>query len=380
MKDLMFLLFLLLALNACSMGKSEQGKEPSAKSTHNAPQSLQALPVSAFKVQPHKTISVELIYPAKTKSFSQVTVAARVSGILQKMYFKEGGYVNSGYLLFLIEPDIYEAAYESAKAELEKNKAEFNKAERDWKRISAAFHERLVSEQEKDSSLSAYETAKANLKNAEARLKNAEINLGYIKITSPVNAIAGAKMVDIGNLVNPGTPLVTLTQTDPIYVEFAIPDRDILRLGYEITKKSVSLLKGLKASLSLEEGNSYKHSGQIDFIDTVIDEKTSSVKVRGVFPNPDKELLPNQFVRVTLKGLTRKKALIAPQRAVMESPTGTIVWIVENDRAKVRPVKIGETTGEFFVIEEGLQPEELVIMDNLMKLRPDMPVKIDKVS
>lgn len=379
MKALIILLSLLLSLNACSPGKSEQEKGSSAKSTPNAPQSFQALPVSAFKIQPHKTIAVELVYPAKTKSFSQVTVTARVGGILQKMYFKEGSHVNKGDLLFLIEPDIYEAAYQSAKAELEKNTAELNKAQKEWIRISSAFQERLVSEQEYDAALSVYETAKANVKNAEAKLKNAEINLRYTKITSPIDAIAGARMVDVGNLVNPGTSLVNINQVNPIYVEFSLPDRDILKLGYEITKKGVSQLKGLKINLSTE-GNSYKHPGQIDFIDTVIDEKTSSVKVRGVFPNPNRELLPNQFVRVTLKGLTRKNVLIVPQKSVMESPTGSIVWIVEDGKAKARPIKIGQPSGEYFIVEEGLQPDEVVIMDNLMKLRPDLPVKIDKVS
>ncbi|GAB4538302.1 MAG: efflux RND transporter periplasmic adaptor subunit [Thermodesulfovibrionia bacterium] len=347
-------------------------------------QKMGALTVNIYKIQPPKNISFELQYPARIKSISRVTVVARVSGILKEIFFKEGQYVKRDAPLFKIEPERYQAEYDNAKAQLDQAIAELNRAERDWQRIKASFEERLVSEQQRDAALSAYEQAKALVEAAKARLKDASLNLQYTDVKAPLSGITGTKLVDIGNLVNPNTALVTITEIDPVYVEFSIPDTDLMRLKAEGLRFQASGdrdiegsgLKKLQPSAYLMiENRPYKHKGNIDFIDSAIDEKTSSVNARAVFPNPERQLYPGEFVRIVIRGLKRE-ALVVPQKAVLQSPTGPFVYVVENGRAIPRNIKLGERAGEDFIVEEGLKSGELVIVDNLMKLRPEMPVKI----
>ncbi len=362
LKGLIFLIFVVLA--ACS-----SKPDPQKKSLQ-----VQALDVTVFRVYEKRDISFELQYPARTKSISRVNVAARVGGILRERYFKEGQFVNQDALLFKIEPDIYQAEYDSAKAQVEQAIAELNRAERDWQRIKASYEDRVASEQQRDAALSAYEQAKAMLEASKARLKQAEINLKYTDVRAPISGIAGARLVDAGNMVNPGTVLVTITGIDPIYVEFSIPDTDLHKLSRAAVQQS-SKIKSLKAELFVDD-IPYIHTGHIDFIDSVIDEKTSSVNVRAVFSNPQGELIPGQFVRIKLSGLQIKKAITVPQKAVLQTPLGTAVYVVQDGKAVIRNIKLGDRAGQDFIVEEGLKPGDMVIMDNLMKLRPEMPVKI----
>ncbi|QER42257.1 efflux RND transporter periplasmic adaptor subunit [Thermodesulfobacterium sp. TA1] len=364
-RRLIWILLITLSFFGCSEKKVEK------------PQTM-VIPVTAYQVPQPKDQAVELVYPGKTRSVSFVTVSARITGILQRQYFKEGDFVKKGQVLFLIEPDLYEAAYISAKAGLEKALADYEKAEKDWKRIEASFKARVVSEQERDAAFSAYKTAKANVEYAKAQLRQAEINLGYTKVIAPVSGIAGQRLVDVGNLVNPGTPLVTINQVDPIYVDFSFPDRDLIKLGFELTKKGLAGVKGLKVDL-LIEGKAYGYSGIIDFIDTLIDENTASVKARAVFKNPEKVLLPGQFVQVVVRGVKRRNVILIPQKAVFQTPTGPVVWVIRDNKVQPQPVKLGEASNDYVVIEEGLKPGDLIAIDNLLKLKPGISVKVEKV-
>lgn len=366
---LTFFIFIFLFLSTHAEGQ-DQKKQP------------QAIVVKTYKVVGAKSVSFELQYPGKTKSISRVTVVARVSGILEDKYFKEGQLVNKDDLLFKIEPDIYQAEYDSAKALVEQAMAELNRAERDWQRIKASYEDRVASEQQRDAALSTYEQARAMLETAKARLRQAEINLKYTEVRSPVSGIAGARLVDPGNMVNPGTALVTITEVDPIYVEFSIPDTDLKRLNAEGLRRkagnnsSTFSLKS-KAYIMIDD-KPFKYAGHIDFIDSVIDERTSSVNARVVIPNPQGELMPGQFVRVIIKGLHKKGAIIVPQKAVLQTPLGSAVYVVENGKAVMKNIKLGDKSGENFIVEDGLKSGDIVIIDNLMKLRPEMPVKIEQ--
>lgn len=367
-KYLLIFIALILSFSMTQAEGQDQRKQP------------QAIVVKTYKVSGAKSVSFELQYPGRTKSISRVTVVARVGGILKEKYFKEGQFVNKDDLLFKIEPDIYQAEYDSARAQVEQAMAELNRAERDWQRIKASYDDRVASEQQKDAALSANEQAKAMLETARARLKQAEINLKYTDVRAPVSGITGTRLVDTGNMVNPNTSLVTITEIDPVYVEFAIPDKDLFRLkaeGLRLKAGNNSSAFSLqpKAYLIVED-RPYKQTGHVDFIDSVIDEKTSSVNARAVFPNPQRELMPGQFVRVIIKGLQRRNVIIVPQKAVLQTPLGSAVYVVENGKAVMKNIKLGDKAGEDFIVEEGLKPGDMVITDNLMNLRPEMPVKI----
>lgn len=364
---LLILSFFLIILFSCSKKKDQVNPQ------------AQAIPVSVYKVPEPKDVEVRLEYPGKTKSVSSVTVVARITGILEKMYFKEGQFVRKGDLLFLIEEEPYRAEYESAKANLEKAFAEFKKAERDWQRVKSAYEDRVISEEERDKALYAYENAKANVEYAKAELEKAKINLSYTRVIAPESGIIGERMVDVGNLVTPGTSLVKITQVDPIYVDFSFPENDLIKVGLKISKKGILKLKGLPVEASVED-LPYSFKGYIDFVDTVVDEKTASVKARAILKNPEKKLLPGQFLRIAIKGLKRKDVILVPQQAVIQTPSGPTVWVVVNGKAEMRFISLGELSREYFVVEKGLKPGEDVILNNLMKLRPGSPVIIDRIQ
>lgn len=362
---LVMLLFAFLPVSLSFAGtKASAGKKTA----------MQSLNLHAFKVSAPADIPIVLRYPARTKSTGRVTIVARVAGTLQEMLFKEGQRVKKGDILFKIEQDPYQAEFERANAALTQAEAELKRAERDWKRVKASFEDGVASEQQRDTALSAYETAKAQVGMAKAALKEAELNLQYTVLRATISGIAGMRLVDVGNYLSAETPVVTITKTDPIYVEFSIPDADLIRHGITLQR-----LKELKERLTAEiqmEGRAYNHTGRIDFIDTLLDDKTSTLKARALFPNPVTDLLPGQFVRISIKGLS-KRAIVVPQKAVIQSPLGAMVFVIKDGKVEARPIKIGDESGENFIVEEGVNPGELIALDNLMKIRPGMPVKVD---
>lgn len=352
-----------------SCGDTKKKNEPINMA--NLPQ----IPVTAYKIPEAKEISMELVYPGKTKSFAEINVVARVAGILKGQYFKEGDFVKKGAVLFLIERDTYQTQVEMAKAQLEKAQVELQRAKRDWKRISEAFKDKLVSEAERDKALSDLESAQAKVKEAQANLKLAELNLNYCEVKAEISGITGKRLIDVGNLVSPGTVLTTLTQISPLYVEFSIPERDLEVLN--LKNRDYKKLKHQKIFLLLDEKSGQTLTGTIDFVDSKLDD-TSSLKVRGIFQNKEGKILPNSFVRIKLLSFP-KRALLVPQQAIMETPKGSVVFIPDKGKASLRPIKISFSYKNFYVVEEGLKPGDLVIIDNLVKLKPDTPIKIEKI-
>lgn len=363
-----FVLFILPIVSCTKTDSSAQEKTGLAS----------VVSVDVYKIQEPKDFPVELEYPARTKSVSSVTLVARVSGILQSKFFTEGQSVKAEDLLFKIEPDIYEAEAATAQALLEQSIAQLNKTERDWKRMNALYEAQVASEQDRDAALSAYEIAKASVSAAKARLLQTGINLNYTDVNATVSGVTGLRNVDVGNFVSAGTPLVTVTQTDPVYVEFSLPDIDFLKTKYELKSNNWSNIgKTLTARLITDNGK-YNIKGAVNFLDTNIDEKTASVKARAIFSNPEEKIFPGQFVRIKIEGLKRKNTITIPQQSIIQNPEGTIVFIVENGKIAIRPVVIGDSSGDNFIVEKGLNPGDLVVVNNFFKIRPDMPVKIDK--
>lgn len=192
--------------------------------------------------------------------------------------------------------------------------------------------------------------------------------------------MTGLKQVDVGALVSDGTPLVDITQITPLHVEFSIPDIDVMKQKYNIKngKWSKPTEGKLKASLLLND-QPYKEIGTVDFLDNTLNAKTGSLKARATFKNDNKELLPNQFVKVSLVGLTRNNVIKVPQKAVLQNPLGTVVFVVEDGKAIARPVKVGEASDNDYVIESGLKTGDQVILNNFFRIKNQAPVKIDKV-
>ncbi len=330
--------------------------------------------VDVYRVGNPSDIPVMLKYTARLKSIGDVEVTARIAGTLIKKFYTEGAFVKKGDLLYRIEPDTYKARLEKARADLQNALASLKKAKKDWQRVSILYKHNNASQKTMDSASAAYEIAKANVEGARANLKIATINYNYTYVRAPISGITGMKSVDVGNLVINGTKLLRITKMNPIYAEFSIPDTDVIRY---IKDKS---LKPSKIAAVLEiNGKKYGEQGYVNFIDELIDRRTSSVKARAVFPNPVNYLMPGEFVRIKLEGVYRKNAIVIPQRAVLQNPMGTMVFMVDKGKVQARPIKIGGTSGRYFVVENGLKKGELVIVDNFFRVRPGMPVKIDKI-
>ncbi|OQX54992.1 MAG: hypothetical protein B5M53_04955 [Candidatus Cloacimonas sp. 4484_209] len=364
---LMILLILITGLNLLvSNGQCKEHKP-------------QAIPVDVYRVPKPSSLPVVLEYPARLKSVRKVQVVARVTGTLIKKFYTEGQFVKKGDLLYQIEPDTYQAKVDEAKALLQMREAQLNRARRDWNRIKALYEENAVSQKERDAALSAYEVAKAGTAEAKARLKMAKINLNYTSVKAPISGITGLKCVDVGNLVTNGTPLTTITQINPIYAEFSIPNMDVIKEKYCIKNGSWKNPAGkIKAVIKIN-GKRYKEMGFVDFIDTNMDIQTSTVKARAVLQNPDSSLMPGEFVRIALHGLVKKHAIMVPQKAILQNPLGTMVFVVDKGKAQAKPVKLGETSGNCYIVEKGLKEGDLVIVNNLFRVKPGMPVKVEKI-
>jgi len=212
--------------------------------------------------------------------------------------------------------------------------------------------------------------AKARVSAAKAKLRLSEINLGYTKVRATISGYTGLKLIDVGNLVKPGTPLVKITQVNPIYAEFSVPDVDYLN--------KIKYLLQIKIHLILN-GKEYKNEGKLDFKDVNIDEGTSTVKLRAIFTNKKRELMPGEFVRVKISGILAHSIIKIPQKALLQNALAKIVYVVKNGRVTVVPVKIVETVGNYFIVKGRLKQNDLVIIDNFFKIRPGMLVKVDKI-
>jgi membrane fusion protein (multidrug efflux system) len=327
--------------------------------------------VDVFKVGNYHNIPVYAEYPARTLPFAQVTVVARVEGVLKEKFFNEGEYVNKGDILYAIEPDIYSAQVKTALANLDISKKKLADAEKRWKRIEALYKDNVTSEENRDNAYYTYKIAESNVALAKAQLEKAEIILNYTKVIAPINGYTGIKLIDTGSVVKNGTPLVTITEIKKIYALFSVPDSDAAKYNF------TNMVKKLTPELVVN-GKTFAE-GKLDFSDVKIDQQTSSLKMRAIFENREGNILPGEFVRVKLKGIVLKKMLEVPQKAVLQNEFGKIVFLVKKGKVVPAPVVTGESTGGNFIVKKGLKPGDLVIINNFFKIKPNSRVKIDKI-
>jgi membrane fusion protein (multidrug efflux system) len=328
-------------------------------------------------VQP-QTLPVTLEYTAQTAGSREVEVRARVTGILLKRNFTEGGPVKQGQSLFTIDAAPFEAAAARAEADVAAAAARVEQAQRNAARLKPLYAEKAVSQKEYDDAVSAEAIGAADLKAARARLVEAKLNLTYTKVEAPVSGYASRALVSEGTLVSgPNVLLTSVVQVDPIWVNFGIPDNEQARLRSESDAGRLALPKNFEVELRQADGSLYPKKGRVSFADVRISPATGTREARAEVPNPDGALRPGQFVRVILHGATRPNALTVPQRAVLEGPQGKFVYVVdEKSTAQPRPVQAAEWSGDNWVITEGVKSGDRVIVDGLLKLGPGAPVKV----
>lgn len=358
---------IVLALAACN-------KQPPAP-----PGGFPTAEVAVVTVQPQNVLA-PFEYTGQTLGSREVEVRARVSGILLARNYAEGGTVKRGQSLFSIDPAPFEAVVARADADVAAAEARLAQAKRNAARLQPLLAEKAVSRKEHDDAVSAVQIGEADAKAARARLQEARLNLGYTKVESPIGGIASRAQRSEGTLVSgPEVLLTTVTQVDPIWVSFGIPDSEHLRLAKEAEAGRLVLPADgrFEVAVKLADGSVYAKTGKMSFSDIRISTQTGTSEARAEIPNPKGALRPGQFVRVTLTGATRPNAILIPQRAVLEGPQGKFVYVVNAEsKAEPRPVEVGEWAGTDWIIIGGIKPGERVIIDGVMKIGPGAPVKV----
>jgi len=319
-------------------------------------------------------------YVGQTAGSREVEVRGRVAGIILKRNFAEGTPVKEGQSLYTIDPTSYQAAAARAEADVAAAQARYEQAKRNAARMKPLYAEKAVSQKENDDAVSAEQIGAADVKAAKARLVEAMLSLSYTKVEAPVSGVASRSLRSEGSLVEgPQTLLTTVIQVDPIWVNFGIPDNEQAALATQVQAGRVQLpVDGaFEVSLRRNDGTVYDKIGKLNFSDVRVSATTGTREVRAELPNPDGQLKPGEFVRVLLKGATRPNAVTVPQRAVLEGPQGKFVYIVdEKGTAQPRPLEVGDWAGDAWIVNQGVQPGDKVIVEGLMRLGPGAPVRI----
>jgi membrane fusion protein (multidrug efflux system) len=359
------LLIFLVFSTACSRKPAQTGPPPPE--------------VLVTTVQPRDVPRV-LERVATLDGFINANINAQVQGYIVSRDYQEGSLVKKGDLLFQIDPRPFEAALAQAKATLAKDKANLAKAEADEKRALDLFNRKVISDQERDTAVAAAGSNRANVEADEAAVKQAELNLGYTKITAPIDGIAGFANNQVGDLVSPTSgPLTTISQIDPIKAVVTAgegPFTDFVSRHPDPTERA-AYIRSLEFELILGDGKVYPQKGKFYALDRNLDLKTGSIRYEVTFPNPGNNLRPGQFGKVRFVADTKKNALIVPQEAVSELQGNYQVVVVDQDnKAHIRPVKMGERIGSMWEVTDGLKPGERVVVQGLQKAHEGAPVTV----
>ena len=323
-----------------------------------------------------KDVPVYQEYVASMNGLVNATILAQVQGYLIKQNYQEGSFVKKGTLLFEIDPRPFQASLDVAKAVLARYEAVLRTAQATLKRILPLAEARAVSQKDKDDAIGTVQAAEAQVLASRAEVRKAELELSFTKIKSPIDGIAGAAQAQIGDLV--GTPqareLTTVSTVDPIKVYVPISERQYLQY-VEGAKTKAAAPNQSRFELFLTDGTLWPHKGTFGFADRQVDPETGTIRVAILFPNPENILRPGQYAKVRALMKTEQGALMVPQRAVSELQGLYRVAVVAADNTvAIRSVKVGERFETFWIITEGLQPGERVVVEGVQKVREGVTV------
>ncbi|WP_020168168.1 MULTISPECIES: efflux RND transporter periplasmic adaptor subunit [Methylotenera] len=342
------------------------GKKPDAAAS--APP---AMPVSYVSVQPTNVpMSVESV--AQTEGAREIEVRPRVGGIILKKMFEEGESVKAGQVLFIIDPEPFQIALAQAKAQAAGQGARITQTSRESNRLKELLETQSVSQREYDNATSDVSISQADMMQSQANIKEAELNLSYTKVTAPVSGIAGRFQFSEGALVTANTSLLTtIVQLSPIWARFSLSTTELASLGGHVNSNSVT-----DVTLILPNGTEYAQKGKLNFTANSIDPTLGTQELRATFNNEDKALLPGQFVRARVTTGEREGVFLVPQTSVLSGDLGKFVYVINaKNEATATPVVVGEWHGKDWIILDGLNANDKVIVDNLIKLRPGAAVQ-----
>lgn len=320
-------------------------------------------------------------YQGWVEAVDTVAIRARVGGYLDSIHFKDGAEVKKGDLLFVIDPRPYQAEADRAEADLLQAQTRFELASNDVARAQRLLKARAISEEEADARSNAERTAAAAIQAARAAAEIARLNLEYTHITAPISGRIGRKMFTEGNLINgvlgESSMLATIVSLDPIYCRFDADERAILKYQELSRRDRGENLRGGKWPCEIELANEtgFPHKGVLDFVDNQVDPATGTLRVRGVFSNPDRILQPGFFARVRVPGSAAYPALLIPDQAVGSDQDQKFVFVVDGQNVvQYTPVKLGPMVDGLRVVREGLHAGDSVVINGLMTIRPGIKV------
>lgn len=339
------------------------------------------LPVVA--VEPVRLEDAEIYgeYVGRIRAQQFVEIRARVEGYLEAMLFDEGSYIQKGQTLFIIDPKLYTAHVNRAKAQLNKARAQALKAERDLNRIRPLYEQNAASQLDLDNAIASYESAEADVIVSEADLTQAEMTLSYTTVQSPISGYISERNADIGTLVGPGgkSLLATIVKSDTVLVDFSMTALDYLRSkarNVNLGHKDSTRTWDPYITVTLADGSQYPVRGLVDFADPQVDPKTGTFSVRAEMANPNHILLPGQFTQVKLLLDVRENAIVVPNKAIIIEKGGAYIFVVRPDNVvEKRFVETGPEIGNDIIIERGLGYNENIVVEGYHKLSHGMKVK-----
>jgi len=338
--------------------------------------------VGVVTVQPERTPNVSEL-PGRVDAVRDAQIRARVTGIVQKLAFEQGGDVKENQLLFKIDPAPYKAAYDQAAAQLKQSQADLFSAKALADRYAPLVKANAVSKQEYDNAVASYRQADAAVAAARANLQTASINLGYTDVTSPISGRIGKPLVTEGALVegSSATQMALVQQLDPIYVDFTQSTTELAQLRRALASGQLQKIgdNSAQAKVVLEDGSEYKHAGKLLFTGITVDPGTGQVNLRAEFPNPEHDLLPGMYVRVRLAQGVDAQALLVPQQALQRTPDGlqSLMLVRDGKVASVNVTTAGVNNGRW-IVTSGLKAGDVVIVEGFQKIRPGAPVKVSQ--
>jgi RND family efflux transporter MFP subunit len=318
-----------------------------------------------------KDVPVYQEWVASMDGLVNATILAQVQGYLIKQNYKEGDLIKKGTLLFEIDPRPFQATVDEARAALAKHQAVLQTAQANLKRILPLAAANAVSQRDRDDAIGMAQASEAQVLSAQAQVRKAELDLGFTKIASPIDGIAGAAKAQMGDLV--GTPqasvLTTVSTVNPIKVYVPISEREYLQTIERTKQEKNASVDKITFDLILADGSTWPQKGTFSFADRQVDPQTGTIRVAILFPNPENTLRPGQYAKVRALMQTEKGALLVPQRAVGELQGRYQMAVVDADNTvKIINVKVGERFGELWVIREGLKPGEKVVAEGTQKV------------
>ena len=353
---------------------------------HNQPPATHSFPPANVTVS--KPVRKEVVdwneFTGRTAAINLVNVTARVSGYIVNIPFKEGDIVHKGDLLYQVDPRPYQDAYDQALGQLKQAQANQQLQDSTYARQARLQQTNVIAKEDYDTALSNKNQAAAQVISAQASVNAAQLNLEFTRVVSPIDGRVGRQLVNIGNLVQAdSTQLTTIVSIDPIYAYFSMDEP--AALGYQRLVRDGKMAStgngNAPVYLQLQDETGFPHEGTINFADNTFDTTTGTLLIRATFPNRDGSLTPGNFVRVRVEASPKYEALLVADRAIGTDQDQNFVYVVDSKNvAQMRHITIGTEADGLRVVKNGLQPDDIVVINGILKVRPNSPVKPENGS